>query len=136
VRWVLCDPFTSLYNYATLSGLPEVRMPDAFAPYIIRTYRGLWDNTGPIFNWGLYKTDNFAQGTNVFAFTAIQHSRGECYAFIYQWSIYGAGGQITPVPSPADPFFSSVYIDNCANITFAVGSAAGRCGTLATVFRR
>jgi hypothetical protein len=122
-------------------------MADAFAPYIIGTYRGLWDNPGPIFSFGLYKSDNFAQGTNVYAFTTITNSKANdnavaqnrglsCHAFIYEWSVYGAGGQITPVPSPANPFFTSVYINNCANITFAVGAAGGYCGTLATVFRR
>lgn len=113
---------------------------------IFGTYRLLWDDPGSG-SFGLVTTGNFPQGTNVYVSTAISNvlhhdnavaqNRGvNLGAFIYEWSVYGAGGQIQPVPSPANPFLNSVYIDNCANITFAAFAGRGRCGTHVTIFRR
>ena len=113
---------------------------------IIRTYRLLWINPlSPSF--GLYTSDNFPPGTNVYASTALAHVLQDdnavrngfgvvSSAFIYQWSVYGADGQIHPVDPPADPFLNAIFVDNCANITFAAFAGSGRAGTLATVFSR
>jgi hypothetical protein len=113
---------------------------------IFGTYRLLWDDPGAG-SFGMYTTDNFPQGTNVYVSTAISNSRANDnavaqgrgltgHAFIYQWSVYGADGQINPVDSPANPFLNAIFIDNCANITFAAFAGGGYCGTQVTVFRR
>jgi hypothetical protein len=107
---------------------------------IFATYRVMWESTFDSF--GYYTTETFPQGVNVFASTAISnlYSRDPAkplrgHAFISSWSVYGADGQIVPV-SPANPFLNSVFIDDCANITFAAGAGGGYCNTQVTVFRR
>jgi hypothetical protein len=121
-------------------------MADVFSPYILRTYKGFWNNNGST-SFGFFTSDNFPPGTNVYVSTAISNSHADdnavahgfglsCHAFIFDWSVYGAGGQITPVHPDPDPFRNAVYINDCANITIGFGAGGGYCGTLATVFRR
>lgn len=122
-------------------------MADVFSPYILRSYQGLFENTGPSFKFGTFKSHTFDRGTNVYVLTAITSSRASdsavasnwglvCNAWIDKWSIYGAAGQIIEVDVSPDPFRNIMFINDCANITFGVGASGGRCGTLATVFRR
>jgi hypothetical protein len=108
-------------------------MPDIWA------YRLRWISGGH--SQGFYTTGNFSPGTNVFVSTAISNLRANANdslwgAFIDKWSVYGAGGQITPVIPEADPFRNAVFINNCANITFSVAGQGGYCQLLATVIRR
>jgi hypothetical protein len=116
-------------------------MADIFAPYII--FNGsVFCELVPGSSFIYVTTDNFARGVNVYA-SAISnlYSRDSTrpligHAFILKWSVYGADGQIVPVSSPLNPFLSSVYINDCANITFGVGAGGGYCNTQFTVFRR
>jgi hypothetical protein len=56
-------------------------------------------------------------------------------AFIFEWSVYGAGGKVEPVRDSEDPMTRTyVQIKNCANITFGVVAARGQCGGQFTIF--
>jgi hypothetical protein len=106
---------------------------------VIGGYKLLWISGS--FSSGFYTTGNFAPGTNVFVSTAISNVRADTNdsiwaASIFNWSVYGPGGQISPVNPNPDAFRNTMYIDNCANITFAVSGQGGYCQLQATVFRR
>jgi hypothetical protein len=105
----------------------------------IWAYRLLWSSG--FFSTGYLTTGNFPQGINVFVSTAISNVRANTNdsiwaAWINNWSVYGAGGQIIPVNPGGDVFRNVAFIDNCANITFAVSGQGGYCQLTGSVFRR
>jgi hypothetical protein len=115
-------------------------MADIFGTYRLSHYS---PGAGTL---NFYSTGIFPQGINVYVSTAISQVRADdnavaqnngvaAFAFIYEWSVYGAGGQITPVTSPADPFLSAKYINNCAKITLGVLAGGGGCTSQITIFR-
>jgi hypothetical protein len=109
---------------------------------IFRTYHVSHNDYGPSGSVGFYTSDNFPVGTNVYVSAALSHVKAGSVghlatAFIDNWTVYGAGGAITPGdPNPHNPFVSGAYINNCANITFGVFSAGGEGDGQFTVFSR
>jgi hypothetical protein len=95
---------------------------------------------------GFYTTGLFPRGVNVFVNAALSHVRTnpravvsgfECnqFAFIDSWSVYGTDGSILPgTGSLHNPFQSSVYINNCANITFGVLASGAEGAGQFTIF--
>jgi hypothetical protein len=109
---------------------------------IFRTYRVTWADSS-FGSAGYFTSDNFAPGINVYASTALSVARPDSenvvfrtFAFISAWGVYGASGEIVPVDPGIDLFRNSVFIDNCANITFGVFTAGGWGSAQITVFSR
>ena len=118
-------------------------MADIFGTYVLTHADSLSGSAGQI------TTGNFPPGTNVYVSAALSHVRAfdqavsegrGCneFAFILDWMVYGEDGEMHPgqPPSPDDPYVNSVYIDNCANITFGVFSGGGEGEAQITVFSR
>jgi hypothetical protein len=121
-------------------------MANEFSPYIIWTHTGFM-NAPASQNFDTKKSDDFPPGTNVYVSTAISQIRADesavannialaGYAFITDWSVYGADGQITPANPETDFQRNQAHIDDCANITIGFGAGGGSCTTVTTVFRR
>jgi hypothetical protein len=110
---------------------------------IFRTYTMTWRDSSPAGSVGSYTTENFPPGLKVCVNTALSVAQADsenvafrAFAFIWSWKVYGAGGVIHPVPSPNDPFLNSVFIDNCASITFGMLVAGGLGHAQITAFAR
>jgi hypothetical protein len=111
---------------------------------ILATYRLTWIDGGSG-TFGLYTSDTFPPGTNVYVSAALSHVGAHdeavaanngvrAFAFIYEWSVYGENGEIQTVPSPADPFLNAVFINNCATVTMGLFAGGGQGEGQYTIF--
>jgi hypothetical protein len=110
---------------------------------IFRSYTQTWIDSGSSGSFGLYSTDTFPQGTNVYANTVLAAVRADradvahrAFAFIYEWAVYAADGTIFTPANPNGVSQTSAFINNCAKITFGVFTAGGLGEAQMTIFRR